>query len=345
MRRKRGFASDNNAPVHPAVFRAMESVNTGHAIGYGDDPFTAGATEKVSALFGTDARVYFVFTGTGANVLSLGAAASHSWESVLCAETSHIQEDECGAPEKFTGNKLIPVEPVHGKLTPEGIERHLYGFGFEHHSQPRVISITQATELGTVYTTEEIRAITSLAHEKGLVVHMDGARIANAAASLGVSFSEMVTDAGVDILSFGGTKNGMMFGEAVIILNPSLDQGFKYIRKQGMQLASKMRYIAAQFDAYLENDLWLTNARHANQMARMLEKEVQAIPGINIIEPVQANGIFAVIPEKMIRPLQEEFFFYVMDERRSLVRWMTSWDTTEEDVISFSSLIREMLTR
>jgi len=342
MRRSRGFASDNNAPVHPDIFRAMEEANKGHVIGYGEDPYTARATEKLSLLFGGKARVYFAFTGTATNVLGLSTAI-HSWESVICAETSHIYEDECGAPEKFTGGKLIPVESIHGKLTTERISEYLYGFGFEHHSQPRVISITQPTEMGTVYTLEEIREITGLAHKYGLVVHMDGARIANAAVSLNCTFSEMVTDTGVDILSFGGTKNGMMYGEAVVILNPALDKGFKYIRKQGMQLASKMRYIAAQFEAYLNDDLWLKNARHANNMAQFLAKKTSSIKGVTIVEPVQANGIFARIPDKIIKPLKEEFFFYVLEGKNPLVRWMTSWDTTKEDILEFSALIKKML--
>ncbi len=343
MKRTRSFASDNNAPVHPAVFTAMEEVNRGHVTGYGDDPYTARAAEKLAGLFGGDASVYFSFTGTAANVLAL-STSMHSWESVICAETSHIHEDECGAPEKFTGGKVIPVKPLHGKLTPEGIREHLYGFGFEHHSQPRVISITQASEMGTVYTPEEIRNITGLARQYGMVVHMDGARIANAAASLGCSFREMVTETGVDILSFGGTKNGMMYGEAVVILNRKLDRGFRYIRKQAMQLASKMRYIAAQFDAYLTGGLWLKNAQHANRMAQLLAGELKSIPKINIVEPVQANAIFARIPEEIIKPLQEEFFFYVMGGNDPLVRWMTSWDTTEEDIHEFSALIKKMLS-
>ena len=342
MKRIRGFASDNNAPVHPDIFKAMESVNTGHTIGYGDDPYTRKATEKVRSLFNKETEVYFVFIGTAANVLGL-EAATRPWNSVLCAETSHIQEDECGAPEKFTGCKLIPIPPVHGKLTLAGIQRHLVGFDFEHHAQPRVISITQATELGTVYTLDEIREITSLAHKNNMVVHMDGARLANAAAWLNISFREMVTDTNVDILSFGGTKNGMMYGEAVVILNPSLSGGFKYVRKQGMQLASKMRYISAQFDAYLENDLWLRNARHANAMAQLLAKEVRQIPGITITEPVQANGVFAQVPAEIIPSLQKAFFFYVWDEQLSVVRWMTSWDTTREDVNTFIRIIRDKM--
>jgi len=339
MKRIRGFASDNNAPVHPDIFKAMEAVNTGHAIAYGDDPYTEKIIRKVGSLFGDHTEVFFVFIGTAANVLGL-SAATHPWHSILCADTSHIQEDECGAPEKFTGCKLIPITAVHGKLSPESVRKHLYGFGFEHHSQPGVISITQATELGTVYTQDEIRAITTLAHEHDMVVHVDGARIANAAAFLDISFKEMITDTDVDILSFGGTKNGMMYGEAVVILNPALTEGFKYIRKQGMQLASKMRFMAAQFEAYLDNDLWLKNARHANRMAQMLADKTSLIPGISITQPVQANGVFAKVPGHIIPSLQKEFFFYIWDETTSVVRWMTSWDTTEKDVMDFADVIR-----
>ncbi|NOY37239.1 MAG: low specificity L-threonine aldolase [Chlorobi bacterium] len=340
---KRGFASDNNAPVHPEIMKAMLAVNEGHTIAYGDDPYTEVATEKIRLLFGKDVCVYLVFTGTAANVLNL-AAATHPWQSVVCAETSHIHEDECGAPEKFTGCKLLPVQTDDGKLTPESIATQLYGFNFEHHSQPRIISITQSTELGTVYTPQEIKAITDLAHNKELVVHVDGARIANAAAFLDISFKEMISDTGIDLLSFGGTKNGMMYGEAVVFLNTSLSENFKYIRKQGMQLASKMRYIAVQFDAYLTDDLWLHNARHANRMAHLLAEKAARIDGIKITRKVEANGVFAKIPKEIIHALQKEFFFYVWDENASVVRWMASWDTTEEDVDRFVSAIQNLLS-
>ncbi len=338
----RGFASDNNAPVHPDILEAIRQANRGHAVGYGDDPWTQQATHKISALFGGEAEVFFVLTGTGANVMAL-AKAMHPWHSVICTETAHIHEDECGAPERFTGSKIIPVGHDHGKITPQLVEKELTGFGFEHHSQPRVISISQTTERGTVYTPEEIRTLATLAHQHDMILHVDGARIANATAALGITPEEMITGTGVDILSFGGTKNGMMYGEAVVILNRDLTGGFRYIRKQGMQLASKMRFIAAQFLAYLENDLWLRNARHANTMAARLARSAAAVPLVTILHPVEANGIFATLPKEKIPLLQEEYFFYLFDETIPAVRWMTSWDTTEEDVDGFIETLRRHL--
>ncbi len=339
----RGFASDNNAPVHPSILEAMQRVNKGHAVGYGDDPWTLQAAGKIASLFGEEAEVFFVLTGTGANVMALGSAM-HPWHSLICAETAHIHEDECGAPERFTGSKVIPIGHVHGKITPALIHKELTGFGFEHHSQPRVISISQTTERGTVYTPEEIRELALLAHDHGMILHVDGARIANAVAALGITLKEMITDTGVDILSFGGTKDGMMYGEAVVILNPALAKDFRYIRKQGMQLASKMRYIAAQFLAWLEDDLWLKNARHANRMASLLAQEAAAIPAVRILHPVEANGVFATLPKEKIPALQNEYFFYLFDESIPAVRWMTSWDTTEEDVEGFVDMLRKQLT-
>ena len=340
MMNKRGFASDNNSGVHPTVLRAMESVNEGHVIAYGDDPYTAAATEKIKKEFGHDVDVYFVFTGTAANVLGL-KASTENWNSVICADTSHIHCDECGAPEFFTGCKLLTVSTPDGKLTVDLIKRHMHGFDFEHHAQPRVVSVTQATEMGTVYTPSELKEICEYAHGLGLVVHMDGARICNAAASLGISLCEMTADTGIDILSFGGTKNGLMYGEAIVFFNGSLSRNFKYVRKQGMQLASKMRYIAAQFDALLTDELWLKNATHANRMARLLADEVAAVPGIEITQKVEINGVFAIVPPEIIPELQKEFFFYIWDEKTSEVRWMTSWDSKEEDIQGFAKLLRE----
>jgi threonine aldolase len=339
---RRGFASDNNSGIHPDILEAIHQVNHGHTIAYGDDPYTKAATEKIVDLFGGDVAVFFVFTGTAANVLGLEASL-RSYHSVICAETSHIQQDECGAPEKFTGAKLLPVETPDGKLTPELVAKHLYGFGFEHHSQPRVISITQASEMGTIYTPSEIRNLAELAHSKEMILHMDGARIFNAVASLGVSFREITKDSGVDVLSFGGTKNGMMYGEAVVFFRKKLAENFLYIRKQGMQLASKMRFIAAQYEAMLSNELWLKNASHANQMAKILAEEVSRIPKIRITQKAEINGVFAIIPPEIIPELQKEYFFYEWDEQTSEVRWMTSWDTTEEDVMNFVTLLKEKL--
>ena len=339
---KRGFASDNNSGIHPEILSAIYAANEGHAVGYGSDQITEMAIQRFRKEFGEQADVYFVFNGTGANVLAL-STLSHSFHSVICAETAHIQTDECGAPEKFTGCKLLPVETFNGKITPEGISKYLHGFDFEHHSQPRVISISQATELGTVYSIEEISAVTTLAHEHGLFVHMDGARIANAAVALDLPFRSFTVDAGIDVLSFGGTKNGMMLGEAVLFFNPELSKNSKYIRKQSMQLFSKMRFVSAQFLAYFNNDLWKKNAAHSNKMAKLLEEEVRRIPAIKLTQEVDANGVFAVVPSKIITQLQEKYFFYTWDEHRSEVRWMTSFDTKEEDIHQFVALIKSLV--
>lgn len=341
---KKGFASDNNSGVHPSIFKAMENANTGHVVGYGNDFYTQKAIQLFKEKFGQETEVFLVFNGTGANVLGL-STVTQSFNSIICAETAHIQEDECGAPEKFTGCKLLPVEPVNGKITPEMIQHHLKGFDFEHHSQPRVISISQVTEMGTVYQPEEIIALADLAHKNNMLLHMDGARIANAAVSLGLEFKAFTKDCGVDILSFGGTKNGMMMGEAVLFFNPELTKLTKYIRKQSMQLYSKMRFTGAQFIAYFENDLWKETATHANKMAKLLETEVAKIPEIKITEPVNANGVFAIVPRKIIEPLQQQFFFYIWNETKSEVRWMTSFDTTEEEIHEFVTLIKELVSK
>ncbi len=341
---KKGFASDNNAGVHPGIFRAMEDANQGHVTGYGNDPWTEKAIDIFRERFGEDTQVYFVFNGTGANVLGL-STVTRSFHSIICTETAHIEEDECGAPEKFTGCKLLPVEPVNGKLTPESVRHHLKGFDFEHHSQPRVISISQVTEMGTVYQPKEIRALADLAHQNNMLLHMDGARIANAAVSLNMDFKAFTKDCGVDVLSFGGTKNGMMMGEAVLFFNPELTAHTKYLRKQSMQLYSKMRFVGAQFQVYFENDLWKETATHANKMAKLLESEVSKIPGIKIIEPVEANGVFAKIPTELIEPLQKEFFFYIWNEKKSEVRWMTSFDTTETEIYQFVELIKMLIEK
>ncbi len=339
MQLKRGFASDNNSGVHPDILKAIENANVQHAIAYGGDPFTQKAEEKFKKIFGTESSVYFVFLGTAANVLSL-KALTNSFNSVICAETAHIQVDECGAPEKFTGCKLIPIATNDGKITPDQVSQHLHGFGFEHHSQPKVISITQSTELGTIYSTSEIKALADLAHKHNMYLHVDGARIANACASLGISIQEMIVNTGVDVISFGGTKNGLMFGEAVVFLKKGLDENFKYYRKQAMQLASKMRFVSAQFLAYFENDLWLKNARHSNEMAQLLAKEVAQLPYVTITQTVCANGVFAIIPKEIIPQLQEKYFFYVWNEFTSEVRWMTSWDTQPEDIHGFVDLLK-----
>ena len=338
MKPTRSFASDNNAGVHPAVLRAISAVNQGHVVGYGDDLYTQRALRTFQRHFGPGIAVFPVFNGTAANVLSL-AAVSNSYHAVMCGEAAHVYVDECGAPEKFTGCKLVPISTINGKLTPEGVQRAYHGVGDQHHVQPRVISITQATEVGTVYRPAEVRALAEFAHERGMYLHVDGARIANAAAGLGLSLRQATRDLGVDILSFGGTKNGAMGAEAVIFFDHRLASDFRFLRKQGMQLASKMRFVAAQFDALFSDDLWLKNAQHANRMAKLLERKLRAIPHVRVVYPVEANGVFAQIPRHAIAELQKRCFFYVWDEEASMVRWMCSFDTTKEDVRRFAALI------
>ncbi len=340
--RDRGFASDNNSGIDPHILRAIEEANNGHAIGYGDDRWTAEAITLFKKEFGESTEVYLVLTGTGANILGIQSAVS-SFNSIFCAETAHIQVDECGAPEKFTGSKLIPIATRNGKITPGAIEKHLHGFGFEHHSQPGLISITQASELGTVYSVSEIRELADLAHKHGMYLHMDGARISNAAVSLGLPFKAFTRDAGVDMLSFGGTKNGMMIGEAVLFFNSALSAHTKYYRKQAAQLYSKMRFVGAQFIPYLRNEIWKKNATHSNRMAKILEKEVAKLHGITITQLVQANGVFAIVPKSIIAKLQEEYFFYMWDESTNEVRWMTSFDTKEEDIFNFTKILGSLL--
>lgn len=342
MKLEKSFASDNNAPVHESVMRAILEVNIGDVVAYGDDKYTFEAEQKFKELFGSDISVYFVFNGTGANVSAI-SQLTRSHNSVVCADSAHMHHDECGAPEKFSGCKLQVLPTTDGKITPQQIEPLLNSTGFQHHSQPKVISITQATELGTVYTREEIMSIARFAHHHDLYLHMDGARVANAAAFLNLTFEEMVTDCGVDVLSFGGTKNGIMMGEAVVFLNPRLAREFEYTRKQSMQLASKMRYISAQFSALLSNNLWLQNARNANRMAQRLAAGVQGLAGVTITQPVQINAVFAKIPHHAIEKLQRRYFFYVWDKNQDVVRWMTSFNTTEEDVDDFISVLKSVI--
>lgn len=340
---KRGFASDNNSGVHPAVIEELVSVNRGHVVGYGGDPFTEKAYTMLRKELGSEAEIFFVFTGTAANVLGL-AGVARSWNSVLTASTAHIEGDECGAPEKFAGCKVLTVDTPDGKIRPELLKRHMHGFDFEHHSQPAVISISQATEMGTVYTVDEIKALAGYAHSYNMLLHMDGARLANAAVSLGLPFRAFTTDAGVDILSFGGTKNGMMYGEAVCFLRPGITSGFKFLRKQGMQLASKMRFIAAQYIAYLTDDLWKECAAHSNTMAKELEKRLREISGVTITQKVESNGIFIIMPSDVAERISKEYFFYSWNEQLSEYRLMTSWDTTSDDVNQFADLLTIMMS-
>lgn len=341
---KRGFASDNNAGIHPDILKEIAVVNKGHVVGYGSDIYTEKALSLFKQHFGDTTEAFFVFTGTAANVLSL-SAITRSWHSVITASTAHMEQDECGAPEKFTGCKVLTADTKDGKISTELIEKHMHGIDFEHHSQPKVISITQSTEMGTVYTVKEIEAIADYAHSQGMYLHMDGARIANAAVSLNLPFKAFTADAGVDILSFGGTKNGMMFGEAICFLSPGLSADFKYIRKQGMQLASKMRYISAQYTAYFRNDLWKVCAEHSNRMAGVLAGKLEELKEVRITQAVQSNGVFVILPPVIAEKMRKHYFFYPWDEKLSEYRLMTSWDTHESDIDDFVSILKQELKK
>src|ERR1700722_12845590 len=336
----RGFASDNNAGVHPEILDAIARANQGHVIAYGDDDYTRSAIAKFEEHFGSGIDVYFTFNGTGGNVLGLQALC-RPHQAVLCSDYAHIYTDECAAPEKFLGSKLIPFAHQDEKLTLDAVRHGYHGIGDQHHVQPKVISITQATEMGTVYKPEELRALADFAHERKMFLHMDGARISNAAVSLGQTLRQATRDLGVDVLSFGGTKNGILGGEAVVFFNRGLSADFLYLRKQGMQLASKMRFIAVQFEALLTDDLWRHSAEHANRMARLLEAELRRIPQIKIVWKVEANGVFAQIPRHAVEKIKERYFFYMWIEEECIVRWMCSFDTTEEDVRDFVRVVAE----
>lgn len=342
MKITRGFASDNNSGAHPKILEAIHQANAGHVLAYGADPFTERATQKIKALFRNEPEVFFVFNGTAANVLAL-SSLTEPFHAVLCAETAHVNVDECGAPERFTGSKLVTCPTPDGKLTPAMLNKIYKGTDDQHHVQPRVVSISQCTEMGTVYTKREIKVLADWAHERKMFLCVDGARIANAVAASGISISEMLEETGVDAFSFGGTKNGLLLGEAVVFLNTALAENFKYRRKQGMQLASKMRFLACQFEAMLEGDLWLKTAAHANRMAKLLEKEMKELSGVRITQKVEGNGVFAVLPKAVIPRLQEKAFFFVWSEELGEVRWMCSWDTTEEDIKNFALEARKLL--
>lgn len=338
---RRGFASDNAATVHPEVLAAVAAVNSGHAFGYGHDAYTQAVEARIAEEFGQPAaRTFFVFNGSGANVLCLRGAC-RPWQAVVCADTAHINTDEGGAPEAIAGVKTLTAPTPDAKLTPAQVASLVTRIGDEHAVQPRVLSITQSTELGTLYTLDEIRALAELAHSRDLLLHVDGARLANAAAALGVSLRALTTDVGVDLLSFGGTKNGILLGEAVVVLNPALAPGFEYLRKQTLQLASKMRFLAAQFDALLTDELWRRNAAQANAMAARLADAIGGIDGVVITRPVDANAVFALLPRAATDALLEEFDFYLWDEETGEARWMCSWDTTPEDVDAFAEAVKE----
>jgi threonine aldolase len=333
------FASDNYAGAHPAVLEAIAAANQGWAQAYGDDDWTARLRERLRELFG-DVEPFPVFNGTGGNVTALSAVL-RPYEAVICPETAHINVDECGAPERIAGAKLVDVPAPDGKLTPELLRSRLTGFGDQHHVQARVASISQSTELGTVYTPAEVTALAETAHEAGLLLQMDGARLVNATEALGLELRELTTDCGVDVLTLGGTKCGLLGAEAVVFLRPELAADYLYARKQGTQLASKMRFISAQLLRLFEDDLWRQTAGHANAMARRLGDAVVATPGVELAYPVQANAVFAALPAPVIERLHERYHFYVWDEETGVVRWMCSWQTTPADVDQLVAAFRE----
>ncbi|WP_149183013.1 low specificity L-threonine aldolase [Streptomyces sp. TRM49041] len=340
----RGFASDNYAGAHPEILAALALANGGHQVAYGEDEYTDHLQRVMHSHFGPTAEVFPVFNGTGANVTALQALTDR-WGAVICAESAHINVDEGGAPERMAGLKLLTVPTPDGKLTPELIDRQAFGWDDEHRAMPQVVSIAQNTELGTVYTPDEIRAIVEHAHGLGMKVHVDGARLANAAASLNVPMRAFTNAVGVDVLSYGGTKNGLVFGEALVVLNPDVGHHMKHLRKMSMQLASKMRFVSVQFEALLAKDLWLRNARHANAMAQRLAEGVRAVDGVEILYPVQANAVFARLPHDVSVRLQKRFRFYFWDEAAGDVRWMCSFDTMEDDVDAFVLALKEEMSR
>ena len=336
----RGFASDNYSGVHPEVLAAIAAANDGHQVAYGEDAYTARLQEVMAHHFGDGVEAFPVFNGTGANVVGLQSMLPR-WGAVIAASTAHINVDEGGAPERVAGIKILNVATEDGKLTPELIDREAWGWGDEHRAQPLVVSITQSTELGTLYTPDEIRAIADHIHPLGMRLHLDGARISNAAASLGLPLRAFTRDAGVDVLSFGGTKNGAMIGESIVVLDREASAGLTYLRKLDMQLSSKMRFVSAQLIALLEGDLWLRNATHSNAMAQRLRAGVEAgiadgtISGVAFTQPTQANGVFATLPDGVADRLRAAFRFYDWDAARNEVRWMCSFDTSEADVDAF----------
>ncbi|MBR4135466.1 MAG: aminotransferase class V-fold PLP-dependent enzyme [Bacteroidales bacterium] len=335
----RSFGSDNHSGVHPVIMQALTEANRDHQIAYGDDDYTARLKALIKGLFGATAEPYLVFNGTGANVVSLRACVQ-PFHSILCAETAHIAVDECGAPEFMTHAALRTIPTPDGKLTPERIAPHLVNFGFEHHSQPKVVYISECTELGTVYTPEEIKAIADFIHGYGMYLHLDGARIANAAVALQKSFKELTVDCGVDIMSFGATKNGLMMGEMVIAFRPELAENLKYLRKQSAQLYSKMRYAACQFMPYFQQEIWRENAANANRMAQLLRTRIEEVGYQEFTQKTEANILLFKLPKEKIESLLQHTFFYVWNENTGEIRLVTSWDTTEEDVDFFIQSLR-----
>jgi len=339
---KKSFASDNNSGVHPRILQAIIDANQDHAVGYGEDEWTGKADAVFRRLFGEDVQPYYVFNGTGSNTVAL-QALTRSFQSIICAATAHIYTDECGAAAKATGAVLKPVVTPDGKLTPELIARELHGIGVQHHSQPQVVSIAQSTEMGTVYTVAELTALCDFAHAHNLYVHIDGSRLANACARLGVGMRELSRDCGVDILSLGGTKNGMMLGEAVVSFRPEWNENLMYFRKQSAQLYSKMRYLSAQYLAYFQDDLWLQNAQYSNAMAEYLAGQIRNLQGVRFTQKVEANSLFLILPQEAIRKMLEHYFFYMWDENTSEIRLVCSWDITQADADAFVERLKTIL--
>ncbi|MDR3339382.1 MAG: low specificity L-threonine aldolase [Candidatus Symbiothrix sp.] len=336
------FASDNNSGVHPLLLDALIQANQGYAVGYGDDEYTYKAEKIIRAVFGEDVQPHFVFNGTGANVIAL-QGLTRSFQCIICASTAHIYGDECGAPTKFTSAVMKPIDTPDGKLTPELIQNELQGIGEQHHSQPKVVYLSQSTEMGTLYTQEELKDICNFSHANHLYVHMDGSRLANACAKTGLGMRELSRDCGVDILSLGGTKNGMMIGEAVIAFHPELNENIRFIRKQSAQLYSKMRYLSAQYIAYFEKGLWLENARNANEMATYLAERLQSFPEIQLTQKVEANALFLIMPKNAILKMLEKYFFYFWNESSNEIRLVCSWDTTKKDIDAFINHLKTVL--
>jgi threonine aldolase len=335
---RRALSSDNWAGIHPEIIAAIVAANAGHAPSYGEDNYTQSVIRKLRDELGAE-EVFLVFAGTGANVLGLQSLAQ-SHNAIICASTAHIFTSECGAAEKYIGCKLLPVPTTNGKITPQGIAEHLHHLGNAHHAQPAAVSISQATEYGTVYSPDEVQVIAEFARSHSLRLHIDGARLANAAAYLDRPLREMAPSLGVDVLSFGGTKNGAVAAEAIAFFDRKLARDFPFRRMQAMQLASKMRFVAAQFDALLTDDLWLRNATQANRMAARLGKELAGIPGIRLTQKVEANEVFAILPREHVAHLQEECAFQVWVEETTEARFVTSFDTTEGDITSFVQSVR-----
>ncbi len=338
------FASDNFSPIHPEIMEAIQKANVGHAMAYGEDPWTGQMQKLFKKRFGPSAESFLVFNGTAANVCGIKHVLS-SWQAVICSSNAHIWTDECGAPQANTGSSLLSIETKNGKISPEHCEKYLHGKGNPHHVQPALLSITQSTELGTVYTLQEMQNLADFAHKNDLLFHVDGARLCNAAAHLNVSLKALTTDVGVDLLSFGGTKNGLMGAEAIVFLKEGLAEEFKYVHKQEMQLASKMRFSSAQMTRLLEGDLWLRNASHANSMAKLLESHLKrSFPRLPILYPVEANAVFVKLPSlEILKKLQKKSFFWIWDNEQAVARWMTSWDTQPAFIEAFMEELKNNL--